>query len=131
MKDQIFLFRSGESQSVQWWWPEVTSLVSVIFPHGPLALSLVFPGPVSLLALLAAVGRVPAAPVYRLGLALVTLNISVSLLDIVTIPSTHPLLLLVLRDRLPVFLHDVLHLGDVVRPTPLKVPFQAPAIYVQ
>ena len=106
-------------------------LVPVILPDRPLALSLVLPGPVGLLTLLAAVGRVPAAPVYRLGLALVTLNISVSLLDIVTSPSTHPLLLLVLRDCLPVFLHDVLHLGDVVRPTPLKVPFQAPAMYVQ
>ena len=106
-------------------------LVSVILPDRPLALSLVLPGPVGLLTLLAAVCRVPAAPVYRLGLALVTLNNSVSLLDIVTTPSTYPLLLLVLRDRLPVFLHDVLHLGDVVRPTPLKVPFQAPAMYIQ
>lgn len=48
------------------------SLVPVTFPHGPLALALVLPGPVGLLAILAAVGRVPATPVDRLGLALVT-----------------------------------------------------------
>ena len=50
-------------------------LVPVILPDRPLALSLVLPGPVGLLTVLAAVGRVPATPVYRLGLTLVTLKI--------------------------------------------------------
>ena len=55
-------------------WLYVTSLVSIIFPHWPLALSLVLPGPVGLLAVLAAVGCVPAAPVYCLWFTLVTLE---------------------------------------------------------
>ncbi len=50
------------------------SLVPVALPHWPLALALVLPGPVGLLAVLAAVGSVPATPVDRLGLALVTLR---------------------------------------------------------
>ena len=49
-------------------------LVPVALPDRPLALALVLPGPVSLLAVLAAVRRVPAAPVDRLRLALVTLK---------------------------------------------------------
>ena len=49
-------------------------LVPVTLPHGALALALVLPGPVGLLAVLAAVGRVPAAPVDCLRLALVTLE---------------------------------------------------------
>jgi len=68
------------------------SLVPVTFPHGPLALALVLPGPVGLLAILAAVGRVPATPVDRLGLALVT-----------------PLFLLGLRDLLFLFLREIFH----------------------
>ena len=55
-------------------WVSWMSLVPVTLPHGPLALSLVLPGPVRLLAVLAAVGRVPATPVDGLGLALVTLE---------------------------------------------------------
>ena len=52
----------------------MTSLVPVALPHGALALALVLPGPVGLLTVLAAVGRVPATPVNGLGLALVTLK---------------------------------------------------------
>ena len=48
--------------------------VPVVLANGPLALPLVLPGPVCLLAVLAAVGRVPAAPVDSLRLALVTLS---------------------------------------------------------
>ena len=48
--------------------------VPIVLANGPLALPLVLPGPVCLLAVLAAVGSVPAAPVDSLRLALVTLS---------------------------------------------------------
>ena len=163
-------------------WLEVTSLVSIIFPHWPLALSLVFPGPVGLLTVLAAVGRVPAAPVYRLWFTLVTLKTEnkvrvryqakrgqddhqaqefkhfygpnlleqqIERLSVIWIsnkhdeslrfvvqqnvwcPSqaksaTHPLLLLVLWDALPMFLREIFHLWDVVRPTSLQISLETP-----
>ena len=56
------------------------SLVPVALPHGPLALALVLPGPVGLLTVLATVGRVPAAPIDGLRLALVTLKRKVSII---------------------------------------------------
>ena len=48
--------------------------VPIVLANRPLALPLVLSGPVCLLAVLAAVGRVPAAPVDSLRLALITLS---------------------------------------------------------
>ena len=40
--------------------------------------------------------------------------------------STYPLLLLVLRDSLPVFLRQIFYLGDVVRPASLQISLKTP-----
>ena len=49
-------------------------LVSIISSDRSLALSLMFPGPVSLLTILTTIGRVPAAPVDGLQLTFITLE---------------------------------------------------------